>query len=167
MKIKQTQLVTTEKIESDLNSLLDRKATKKESNTFLTIAKIESIDSVGSIWLQVDGQNLKAISLVSLDKDAVGSSCAVQFIDGNSDQPLVLGLIKNNASGVEISEKLSFKTDENNGNLLISADQEIVFQCGESYLRMTSEGVVEIRGLFVSTDAIVTNRIRGGSVQVN
>lgn len=49
----------------------------------------------------------------------------------------------------------------------LEAADELVLRCGEASIVLTRDGRITIRGHYVETRARGTNRIRGGSVQIN
>jgi hypothetical protein len=49
----------------------------------------------------------------------------------------------------------------------IEAADELVLRCGEASITLTRDGRITICGTYVETRARGTNRIRGGSVQIN
>lgn len=51
--------------------------------------------------------------------------------------------------------------------VLIEAQEEIVFRCGESSITLSKSGKIAIRGKYLLNRATGVNRILGGSVQVN
>lgn len=50
---------------------------------------------------------------------------------------------------------------------VISADREVVLQCGKASITLTRAGKVIIRGEYVLTRSAGVNRIKGASVQIN
>lgn len=51
--------------------------------------------------------------------------------------------------------------------IVIEAQQEIELRCGDARILLTRDGIVQIRGTYVTSHASATQRIRGGSVQLN
>jgi hypothetical protein len=51
--------------------------------------------------------------------------------------------------------------------LVLTAEREIVLQCGSASITLTRAGKIIIRGEYVVTRAAGVNRILGGSVQIN
>lgn len=51
--------------------------------------------------------------------------------------------------------------------LVLTAEREIVLQCGGASITLTRAGKIIIRGEYVVTRAAGVNRILGGSVQIN
>ncbi|MEY0692139.1 hypothetical protein AB7309_22540, partial [Providencia manganoxydans] len=100
----------------------------------------------------------------------IGKICAIQFINGNKHAPLIMGLVQHNnysATSTETPLNNVIFTNRQHGQLHIQASDSITLQCGESSLTLTADGFVQIRALYIDNYASATNRIKGGSVQVN
>jgi hypothetical protein len=51
--------------------------------------------------------------------------------------------------------------------VVIDAGDEIVLRCGKASITLRRNGRIVIRGSYIETRSQGTNRIRGGSVQIN
>ena len=51
--------------------------------------------------------------------------------------------------------------------LVVSAEKELVFRCGQASITLTRAGKVLLRGTYPSSRSSGANRIKGGSVQIN
>jgi hypothetical protein len=51
--------------------------------------------------------------------------------------------------------------------LVMTAYSELHLQCGESSITLRRDGKVSIKGKYILSRAKVSNRIKGGSVQLN
>lgn len=51
--------------------------------------------------------------------------------------------------------------------VVIEAQDEVVIKCGRATITLRRNGKIIIKGDYVETRATGTNRIKGGSVQVN
>ena len=51
--------------------------------------------------------------------------------------------------------------------VVIDAEDEVVLRCGKASITLRRNGRIVIRGTYVETRAEGTNRIKGGSVQIN
>jgi hypothetical protein len=51
--------------------------------------------------------------------------------------------------------------------LVLTADKEIVLRCGEASITLTKAGKILIKGAYVLSRSSGTNRIQGGSVEIN
>ncbi len=48
--------------------------------------------------------------------------------------------------------------------VVLTAEDEVVFQCGKASITLRRNGRVVIRGVYVETYATGTNRVKGGQV---
>lgn len=51
--------------------------------------------------------------------------------------------------------------------VVITGEEEVELRCGEASITLSKSGKLVIRGASVETRARGTNRIKGGSVQIN
>ncbi len=111
---------------------------------------------------------LPAQTIVSLKPTDRGREVALLFINGNHQQPLIIGLLqhpKNQPAPSNPEPAVSAVVDGE--RLVFTAKQEIVLQCGEASLTLTKAGKVLIRGTYLLSRSSGVNRIKGGSVQIN
>ena len=54
-----------------------------------------------------------------------------------------------------------------NERLVLSAEKEIVLNCGAASLTLTRAGKILLRGAYILSRSRGANRIKGGSVQIN
>lgn len=118
------------------------------------------------------GEALPAISTESLAHQASGQEVALGFVNGDPASPIILGVIQKTGeqpqSSLHEGEKdkgVNVKVDGE--KLTLSANREIVLQCGKSSITLTKAGKVILKGAYLSTHSTGVNRIKGGSVQIN
>jgi len=82
----------------------------------------------------------------------------------NGREPIVIDLVED-----ETSSPLPniVETTIDGRRVRLEAQDEIVLQCGEASITLRRNGRVVIRGAYVETRSKGTNRIKGGSVQIN
>jgi hypothetical protein len=103
---------------------------------------------------------------VPVDRSRLGAEVALAFPSGNSEQPLILGLLETaNVQAPSSSQPLQATVDSD--RLELTADREIVLRCGKASITLTRAGKVLIRGAYVLSRSSGVNRIKGGSVQIN
>ncbi|XLV72947.1 hypothetical protein ACKZDW_10540 [Ralstonia syzygii subsp. celebesensis] len=51
--------------------------------------------------------------------------------------------------------------------VVLSAEQEIELRCGEAAIILTADGQIQLRGNYITSYATATQRILGGSVNLN
>jgi hypothetical protein len=103
-----------------------------------------------------------ARSLVRLSAEDVGREVALLFEDGARDRPLIMGRlvepVRDDAVPVVVAD----------GQMLrLVAKERIELRVGKSSLIMEADGRITIRGTDLVSHASRSNRIRGGSVNLN
>jgi len=99
----------------------------------------------------------------------------VVFERGDRRLPLVVGLLERMdatpeppaAAAVEPAPMASLEADVDGRRVCLTAQDEIVLQCGSASVTLRRNGRVVIRGTYVETHSEGTNRIKGGQVQIN
>ena len=71
--------------------------------------------------------------------------------------PIIVGLLQPTSVSAEVDGR----------RVELEAKDEIVLRCGDASITLRRNGRVVIRGTYVETKAAGTNRIKGGSVQIN
>ena len=93
------------------------------------------------------------------------------FEGGDLQRPMLIGLIQNPLDLVTTQEATSgermVEAKLDGERLVLTADQEIVLQCGKDSITLTRAGKVLLRGAYLSSRSSGVNRIKGGSVQIN
>jgi hypothetical protein len=121
---------------------------------------------------------LPARTIVPLNQAALGREVALLLVDGDPRQPLIIGLLQppkkvagrgspDPAHGTTAGLRPALSAEIDGERLVFTADQEIVFRCGQASLTLTKAGKVLIRGAYVLSRSSGVNRIKGGSVQIN
>jgi hypothetical protein len=130
-----------------------------------------------------------ALSTVELSKHKIGRQVALLFANGNPKKPVIMGLIHSPLDAmidsfevtpvenhtttdntVEKSNLLNSKVEDvlvDGKRVVIEAQEEIVFKCGDASITLTKAGKILIRGKYLLNRSSGVNRIMGGSVQVN
>lgn len=105
---------------------------------------------------------LPARSLAELTSEAIGCEVALLFENGDPLKPLIVGRI------VDPARKPNDTRVVRDGETVrITADKRLELRCGKAVIIMEKDGRLTIRGTYVTSHASATNRIRGGSVNLN
>lgn len=105
---------------------------------------------------------LAARSLVELNSSMIGSEMALMFEDGDPRRPLILGRI------IEPRQRSNAGQVIRDGETVkVTADERLELRCGKATIIMEKDGHITIRGTYLVSHASATNRIRGGSVNLN
>ena len=103
---------------------------------------------------------LHARTLVALDANLLGQEVALGFEAGNPRQPIILGPILS-------SPVRSMAATVDGKRLELTAEREIELRCGDAAITLSADGRILLRGTYVTSYASATQRILGGSVNVN
>jgi len=97
----------------------------------------------------------------------IGRSIVLMFEDGDPQSPIIFGcLVQEEACPFsELPGQVEIEADGE--RLVVSARAQLVLRCGKSSITLTKAGKVLIKGEYVETCSTGTNRIKGGSVQIN
>ncbi|MEZ2331242.1 DUF6484 domain-containing protein [Mesorhizobium sp. RCC_202] len=113
---------------------------------------------------------LSARSLVELSRESIGAEVALLFQDGDPERPLIVGRIvgptkKQPQKPTESSDDMTVTRDGE--TVKITAGERLELRCGKSVIIMEKDGHLTIRGTYLVSHASASNRIRGGSVNLN
>lgn len=123
-----------------------------ERGVLVDFAGSEAGPVVARLLLMIDDATLQA---AVKDRRPV----ALLFERGEPTLPLIVGLVQ--AQGPTHEARIDGK------RLVITGEEEIELRCGEASITLQKNGKLVIRGTYVETRAKGTNRIKGGSVQIN
>lgn len=103
-----------------------------------------------------------ARTLSELTIEMAGNEVALMFEGGDARKPLIVGrIIDPEATSRQL------KVIRDGDSVRISADKRIELRCGKSTIIMENDGRIVIRGKHLISHASASNRIRGGSVNLN
>ena len=107
-----------------------------------------------------------ARTVVPLQGEQIGRQVLVICEDGDPGRPIVVGVLVSEAAS--LSESMAAVEVRADGtHLLVSARDRIVLRCGKASITLTRAGKILIEGEYISSRAVGTQRIRGGSVELN
>ena len=149
-------------------------------------------DDGPQVQLQPDGPSITARLAVSVTRERLDAAIAecqqvvALFEHGDRSRPIIVGFIESvpaPAEPVEIAPVLPdrptevgpvlpdrpsvVEADVDGKRVRITAQDEIVLQCGSASVTLRRNGRVIIRGTYVESRSDGTNRIKGGQVQIN
>jgi hypothetical protein len=178
---------------SVFHTLLERQVqTSNASTATPTFLKAEGIAIGTLVHVNADGSQIQvqipslglgpllAVSMVALGPQHVGQSLALGFEGANAHRPIVLGLMMQAQAPVQSTQvalnaepdaphtiSQAVRITQNGHRVVVEAQTELELRCGEAVILLTEDGHIQIRGAYVTTHASASNRIRGGSVQIN
>ena len=118
------------------------------------------IDYPGNPGGPTPARLLIALDVPTLRSAAAGRrSCALFFERGDPRLPLIVGFVEPPAptQSATIDGK----------RIVLTGEEEVELRCGEASISLKKNGKLVIPGAYVETRAKGTNRIKGGSVQIN
>ena len=144
----------------DFQDVLPQRITGIVVGTFLGQAE------TGALLVDFPGNGLgplHARGVAELGSGDVGAEVALMFEAGDPRLPIVMGRIQHFGS----AEPAQTQVQIEDGRLVLSAAEEIELRCGKARLTLTRAGKILLRGAYLLSRATGTNRIQGGSVQLN
>lgn len=110
---------------------------------------------------------VKAISTEKISSKDRGREVALSFVEGNPQQPVILGLIENPAKARDTGLEENVDVVVDGRRLTLTAGKEIILKCGKASITLTKAGKIIVKGAYLSNHSTGVNRIKGGSVQIN
>ncbi len=118
---------------------------------------------------------LLAMTTVKLAAVDAGRQVVLSFDQGDPLRPIVTGILQHTQSpGQELAIDVSGEIDARHlqaridgDHVTLTAEKEIVLQCGKSSITLTKAGKIIIRGEYLLSRSTGVNKIKGGSVQIN
>lgn len=172
----------TEVGRGELGSLLRAPSSRARApGAAAVLGRIVAVEAGGTISVEVPGApEARAARLaVTLTHDELlaardAGSCAVLvFENGDPALPIIVGLVQSvnqpaDAVRNESSEAPQvLEADVDGKRVRITAQDEIVLECGSASITLRSNGRVVVRGTYVESYSDGTNRIKGGQVRIN
>jgi hypothetical protein len=117
--------------------------------------------AAGRICRPTNGQG--AACPVDLSGDHVGQPVVLAFESGDPLRPIVLGVLPGRRRAATVTASVDADLD----HVVVTAQQKLVLRCGSASITLTSAGKIIIDGAYVVSRASGTNRILGGSIQLN
>ncbi|WP_299700101.1 DUF6484 domain-containing protein [uncultured Tateyamaria sp.] len=108
---------------------------------------------------------IAARSTVALGSEDTGCEVALLFEDGRRDRPLIIGRIVQ--PGVTEPERPTVDIVRDGDRVVIEARDRIDLRCGKARIILEKDGHITIRGSYLVSHASASNRIRGGSINLN
>ncbi len=98
----------------------------------------------------------------------------VLFEHGDRRRPIVVGFLETRPRAARPAPRKAagkpmpfVDVDADGRRLRVTAQDEIVLQCGKASITLRRNGRVILRGTYVESHSDGTNRIKGGQVQIN
>ena len=143
----------------------------------IVVGQVQAIFPDGRVRLQLPQLAIASVNArVACAPDGLlpGAAVAVMFEQGDVNRALVIGPMYAgpavaaavaDEAGVDVTETSQAQPEY--ARIVIEAGEELELRCGESAIVLTADGRILQRGTYISSHASATQRIRGGSVQIN
>lgn len=164
---------------SELNHLIQRPRAHQTTHVpekvdGIVIGTLSGLADNGDALVNIDEFGLKKIAahtLIELNQSQLTQDVALGFQAGNPYRPIILGLLHKPtivAQPLDETEKpKTLEVTQQGKRIVIEAEQELELRCGEAVVLLTADGHIQLRGGYITSHADATQRIRGGSVQIN
>lgn len=134
-----------------------------------TLARLVALGPDGEPWISRGGEGVeprRARTTVVLGPATIGRDVLVCYADEDR-VPVVIGVLL--APGDRLGEAMAPSVDLliDRQRIVLSAQQEVVLQCGKASVTLTTDGKIMVKGVDVVSTAGRVNRIRGGAVKIN
>ncbi|AQW29074.1 DUF6484 domain-containing protein [Ralstonia syzygii subsp. celebesensis] len=153
------------------DALLDRvvaSSTPPERVEGVAVGRIDALDVDGRPTVSIDAWGLTGLparSVVNVDAQRLGQAVALGFESADPLRPIILGFMIAPQAPVPVSVSVEARVDGQ--RVVLSAEQEIELRCGEAAIILTADGQIQLRGNYITSYATATQRILGGSVNLN
>lgn len=105
------------------------------------------------------GHPLPARTTVELKEDHDGRDVALMFEQNDVRKPIIIGLMHVPSSTVEVAVDGAVQE--------VTAEKELLLRCGKSSILLRQDGKIIIKGENILSRARMTNKVKGGSIQLN
>jgi hypothetical protein len=139
------------------------------------LAAIVAVTDDGpQVQLEPDGPSMTARLAVAVTRERLEAAIAqcqqvvLLFEHGDRTKPIIVGFIETvPAPAQPIEPAQVVEADVDGKRVRVTAQDEIVLQCGSASVTLRRNGRVIIRGTYIESRSDGTNRIKGGQVQIN
>jgi Domain of unknown function (DUF6484) len=109
---------------------------------------------------------VRARSVVDIRNEHIRKAVVLVFENGSPELPIVMGVLRGDDNR-PLNAPGQVQVDADGERMIVSAKEELVLRCGKASITLTKAGKVIIDGSYVVSRSSGTNRIKGGSVQLN
>jgi hypothetical protein len=168
--------------QGELGSLLRAPSSRaRAAGSAAVLGRIVCVEAGGAISVEIPGtsQARAARLAVPLTREELlaaqeaGASAVLVFENGDPALPIIVGLVQTAGRPPDAARNDSppvphvLEADVDGKRVRITAQDEIVLECGSASITLRRNGRVVVRGTYVESYSDGTNRIKGGQVRIN
>jgi Domain of unknown function (DUF6484) len=134
----------------------------------VTVGVLVGMDQAGIPHVEYPSHSrlpMAARSIVFLLAEHIGREVVLAFEDDDPQRPIIMGVVQAHRTPESGAARPAAKIDGQ--TVTLTADKEIVLQCGKASITLTNEGKIQIRGTYVLSRSSGVNRVQGGSIELN
>jgi hypothetical protein len=135
----------------------------------IAVGILDGIGADGSALVSIATfglSRIRARSIRPLAPADIGQALALGFEGGDPMQPIILGLMLA-AAPPPAPAPTPPEVLLDGERVVLSAAHEIELRCGDAALILSADGRIHMRGTYITSHASATQRILGGSVNIN
>lgn len=155
-----------------LDTMVAQSALPPQRADGIALGVLDGFDASGRALVSIAAFGLTGVpasTLVTLADTPPGAQLALGFESANPQRPIILGLMlaataspqRQHASAGTLEARVDGQ------RVVLEAEREIELRCGEAAILLTADGRIELRGTYITSHASATQRILGGSVNIN
>lgn len=134
----------------------------------VVVGTLLSLDGGPRVAWEGAPDGVAARAFTAIAASAVGREVALMFEAGDPARPLVMGVVESFSAPLPaVPTEAVTEAFVDGERVVLEAERELVLRCGKASITLTRAGKVLIRGAYVSSHATGTQRIRGGTVEIN
>lgn len=111
-------------------------------------------------------RRLEARHTIELAASDAGRQVTIMFAQSDPVQPVITGILQDSKT-TEGALKRDLRVQIDSETFAFTAKQQLILECGKCKITLTRDGRITIRGVEILSRASGTQRIRGGSIQLN
>ncbi|MGE1004045.1 DUF6484 domain-containing protein [Ralstonia pseudosolanacearum] len=130
----------------------------------IAVGRLDAVAVDGTPRIAIDMwglAGLQARSVVPVDAEHLGQVVALGFENADPRRPIILGFMIAPQPPAQPEARVDGQ------RLVLTAERDIELRCGEAAIVLSADGTVQIRGTYIISYATASQRILGGSVNLN
>ena len=161
------------------NQIMDQVWTTLSASVAPRVGRVSAVSGIQGIFVEWDNAAPKEARLLAglsrhefAKPECRGREVLLVFELGNPDRPIIVGLLQDPLDDLISREPREEPTVQaevriDGERIVIEGKSEVVLTCGEGSITLRKDGKILIKGTQLLSRATGSNRIKGGSVQIN